>query len=464
MKTASRPNAGSFLIGSFFFVGFLAQAQLPFKPLGDAPANVEDQQQLNSIFRQARDASSRVSPGPNAGFQRRQITGELNNELERFVASHTNSAWTPGVRLWLARNAQLRSSYLRAMDHYDKVWAATRGSTDRAARQTAGEAMGGLGKLLALAGRLAELDALEDDARQLRAHPAGSEWARALEIRAWARKHPAQAYKCGLYCVDQLGRLTQPGQFQSQAITETESSVNGFTAADLVQIAAGAGLHMHAAFLNNLTNLPVPCILHLRSEHFVVIREQRGGFYAIYDTAAPSERWLTAEQVAQEASGCVIVSDAILPAGTYQLTPLALGAAADYRGRYFPPFPSAHNDSPCPGNKGGGGGGDGYSALGTQLDGYSALGTQPPEGCNNCAGMPTFFVSEPWLNLWVRDTPLQYDSAYGPDVTLRLAYNHRHEGSVVSGQLLARRAFRELRWQLWSLGMLLDVFRGIERR
>src|SRR5206468_6638759 len=99
--------------------------------------------------------------------------------------------------------------------------ATVRGLPGIPARQMGGEALGGLATSLALAGRLTELDALEEDVRQLGSYPAGSEWERAMEMRAWARKHPTLAYKCGLYCLDQLGRLTQPGQFQSKEITET---------------------------------------------------------------------------------------------------------------------------------------------------------------------------------------------------------------------------------------------------
>src|SRR5947207_3406551 len=126
MKTALLPNAGPFVILSFLSVSFLAQAQQPFRTLYDAPANAEEQQQLNSLFSQARAASASVTPGPNAGFQRRQIANELNNELESFIASHTNSAWTPSVHLWLARGAQLRSGYSQAMDHYSQVWTTVR--------------------------------------------------------------------------------------------------------------------------------------------------------------------------------------------------------------------------------------------------------------------------------------------------------------------------------------------------
>jgi hypothetical protein len=158
MKITLLSRAGLFLFGLFLCAGFIARAELPFQPLYDAPANAQEELQLNSIFSQARAASADVT-GADAGFQRRQIAIELNNELEGFVSSHTNSAWTPGVRLWLARQAQLRSAYSLAMDHYGEVWIAARGVANPAARQMAGEAMGGLGMSLASAGLLSELDA-----------------------------------------------------------------------------------------------------------------------------------------------------------------------------------------------------------------------------------------------------------------------------------------------------------------
>jgi hypothetical protein len=44
MKTISLPRTALSLIALFVLSGFIAQAQLPFRPLGDAPANAEEQQ------------------------------------------------------------------------------------------------------------------------------------------------------------------------------------------------------------------------------------------------------------------------------------------------------------------------------------------------------------------------------------------------------------------------------------
>jgi len=153
----------------------------------------------------------------------------LNKELESFVASHTNSAWTPGARLWLARKAQLRSGYLAAMDHYQRVWDDVKGLSDDNARAMSVEAASGLAKLLALTGRMEELDLLEVEAKNYsNGHLGPGAWTWAQELRVWARKHPTESYKCGLYCLDTLGRLTQPGLFSRSGIVETASSTNGY--------------------------------------------------------------------------------------------------------------------------------------------------------------------------------------------------------------------------------------------
>ncbi len=406
-------------------------ASVGLKPLGDWAVDPAETQELNDTFAQAKNASASIQPGADAPAQRRAIEIELNGELESFLARHPNSAYGPSVRLLLARVYQLRCAYSAAMDHYRQVWQTVKGAPDSTAQGMARQAAGGLAKLLALTGRLDELDALTAEVRQLYGKGSlGSEFNWAMEMRAWARKHPTEAYKCGLYCLDQLGRLTQYGQFRPKDITETESSTNGFTAADLVNIGTRAGLRLRAAMLTDTNNLPVPCIVHLQSEHFVMLSEQRGAFYKVYDTIVPGPRWLRAAEVMREASGCVLVDDAATT-GSFSLKPLDLASAAAFRGRCHGPLPSDHDDPPCipdgttccgaGGGAGGGGGGGQPHASGA------------PSSCSSCTGMPNVFVTEAYLNLWVTDTPLQYTPAYGPAVWLVLAYNDRRVGNVVSG-------------------------------
>jgi hypothetical protein len=279
--------AGACLLGAVAAARAQVQASSPLqrlatlglRPVGGVALLDAETEELVSDFDAAADAANVFPPDPNSGAQRRAVERELRAELEGFASSHTNSAWFPGVHLWLARTAQVRCNYSLALEHYEQAWTEVAGSPDPTGQRLANEISGGLAKLMAVTGQNDDLDLLEAAVNQMPGAGAiGAEWAWAKEMRRWARRFPTQAYKCGLYCLDQLGRLTQPGQFAPKDITETLSSTNGFSAAELVAIGARAGVRVHAALLNNLTNLPVPCIVHLRVEHYLVVRRQIGAF------------------------------------------------------------------------------------------------------------------------------------------------------------------------------------------
>ena len=310
------------------------------KPIGDWQVDPAETQELNQLYAAASAAANSIPSSPDWGAQRRAVDNSLRQEIENFLIAHPNSAYGPSLQLWLGRRAQLRCGYSSAMDHYRKAVALVTGSPDTTARSILFQAGGSLARLLVVTGQLAELDALV----ALVATPGsdiigGSDWIWARETRNYVQKHPTDYYKCGLYCLDMLGRTTQSGQFLPKNVDETLSSTNGFTAADLLTVAARAGLRVHAAAFTDTNNIPVPCVLHLRSEHFVFVRERRGAFYNVVDTVAYGPRWLTADEIVAEATGCVLVSDVVPPSASNTLIPIDAATAANYRGRCHSPSP-----------------------------------------------------------------------------------------------------------------------------
>jgi RHS repeat-associated protein len=377
-----------------------------FRSLAGRPPEPDVQQELKSILDSKNAAAVMISPGPERGAELRSIEFDTRNRLEAFVNKHPNSAWTPSVHLSLARVSQTRCAYGNSIEHYREVWKLLKASTNSEDRMLAEPAVGGLAKLLAFTGQLEELNALESEVKKLEpSMRLNNDWKWAMEIRAFSLKHPTDSFKCGLHCLDVLGRLTQLGEFKPRDIVETDSSFNGFTAEELVRIASKAGVRVHAAFMSDKSNPPVPSIVHLQSDHFVVIRSRRGAFYDVFDPTAYGPRWLTGVEIGQEASGCVLISDVV--SNLVALKILSNTEARMYRGRCHGSLPFDHDDSP------------------------------DPHDCNGCAtcnqpGMPNWFVSQPFLALWMQDTPLEYKPAIGPPVTVRLAYNDRRETSVVS--------------------------------
>jgi hypothetical protein len=217
------------------------------RPIGDWQVDPIETQYLDSLFAQAMAAKEAVPPGPDATAQRRAIDNLLRSELQTFVTTNANSSYAPSLHLFLGHQARMRCGYSLAMQHYQAAFEKVLGSPDATALEIAHEASGALAKLLALTGRIPELDALQAAAGQ--SSVSSYDWGWADEMRACVTKHPTEVYKCGLYCLDQLGRLTQPGQFLSKNILEITSSTNGFTVADLVSIATKEGLRVHAALL-----------------------------------------------------------------------------------------------------------------------------------------------------------------------------------------------------------------------
>jgi hypothetical protein len=54
--------------GLILFAVSVAQAQLPFKPLGESPASHQEEQELTSLFATVHAATASITPGPDAGY------------------------------------------------------------------------------------------------------------------------------------------------------------------------------------------------------------------------------------------------------------------------------------------------------------------------------------------------------------------------------------------------------------
>ena len=58
-----------------------------------------------------------------------------------------------------------------------------------------------------------------------------------------------------------------------------------------------AGLRLRPVSTTDFTKLPVPCVVHLVSEHYVLVRERRGDIYQVYDPATYGPDAWTADDI-----------------------------------------------------------------------------------------------------------------------------------------------------------------------
>lgn len=285
-----------------------------------------------------------------------------------------------------------------------------------------------LARIYALTGRFDELAALEGSVTNSPLKRAvGQHWARAKDLQRWALAHPAEAYKCGLYCLDRLTRETQPGVTHPANFLEQESSPRGWSAQQLTDLAGRFGVKVEAVHVPDFARLPLPCVVHLGSEHFVFVAQSVNGFLQVIDPIAETPQWMLPADLAREATGCVLVAGgSARPDSAQGLRSLTPTEAGNFRGRCHGPLPNdRHDPGPCP-----------NPALEGLTDCESCeTGPQPADDgsgpCPGClVGMPYVRVSKPFLNPWVLDRPVSYEPAYGPKVSLDLAYNPRQTPST----------------------------------
>jgi RHS repeat-associated protein len=83
-----------------------------------------------------------------------------------------------------------------------------------------------------------------------------------------------------------------------------------------------------------------------------------------------------------------------------------------------------------PGANGPGGSGAGGGCGPAGCGGISSGGSGPKKTASGAStGMPVWWVSEPYINLWISDEPLGYQPPYGPGVSFRLHYKQREQAA-----------------------------------
>ena len=116
-----------------------------------------------------------------------------------------------------------------------------------------------------------------------------------------------EAGECGLACVamvaDFHGYSTDLGNLRRRFPV----SLKGVTLAMLIRVANELGLTTRPLKLDlsRLSKLRLPCILHWEFNHFVVLKEVRGGNATVYDPAS-GERRLSAEELGKSFTGVAL--------------------------------------------------------------------------------------------------------------------------------------------------------------
>jgi YD repeat-containing protein len=155
------------------------------------------------------------------------------------------------------------------------------------------------------------------------------------------------------------------------------------------------------AYGTQVARIPVPSMIHMKTDHFSAVLEQCGNQYRLRDVIFGGDAWVTHDALLDESSGYFLVRDGDLGAGWRSVS---ASEAANVIGHCAPGYPDDEDPCPCGGPGTGGGGGNG-----------------PPPAF----GMPVYDFMPNRAALRIVDVPGGYSPPKGPSVYFKLTYTHR---------------------------------------
>ena len=349
--------------------------------------------------------------------------------LEQFLSKYPDSPWAPSIWMNLAEYYREHGRYSLALDHWEKAWAATKSSLERPAQQIAVRSVAGWTRLLASLGEKEKVQSLFDELNRLKL-PQGTYSIKiegTMEGVAKMNSMPGASFRCGSYALGNLARALGLESTISSNLFQIDSPSNGFQMKQLLALARDNGVAVDAVRRPSGGEIIVPSVIHWKLNHYAAIVDQKGDLYKVIDPTFRGYVWMDADTINAEASGAFLTPKTKTPA---QWARLSEAECANIIGKGYPNEIEDEEDAPpcdCP------------PCDDDDDDDPPAANEGPGDGSstNNCseAGMPVWRVSEPYITLWIDDTPLLYRQSNGKWMKLKLHYKHRGEdkGSAIGG-------------------------------
>jgi RHS repeat-associated protein len=371
--------------------------------------------------------------------------------LEEFIQAYTNSVWNPSLRNNLGFYYRNLGRYSLALDHWLASWEATKTLQDSNGRAVADFALAHLTRLLASLGRKEMLNVIFQETRGWTLDGGALQQMYLVTREAYATmvSAPGIAYRCGSIALANVARVEQPNNPNIAGILSLPSPETGFSLTALKNIADQNQLNLVAVRRAQGDAIIVPAVIHWKLGHYAAITAQEGNRYKVEDPTFEHTIWMTAETINAEASGYFMIPFGKQAAGWNSLSPTE---GDQVFGRGFPylfrtedcedcpteeeddedsdpqnPLTSVDPGDPsdeCPSCNGSGGPGSSSGGSGSSSGG-------PSSGCVGCgkAGLPTWKVAEPYINLWIVDRPTIYTKSTGKRQSFKVMYKQRNSRS-----------------------------------
>jgi RHS repeat-associated protein len=310
-----------------------------------------------------------------------------------FLAKFPRSAWRGSLLMNLGLVYRRTGYFSRALDAFEEAWALTRESAR--SKATADRAVAQLAELNGRLGRRERLDALfaEIAGRDV-GGSAGEVLVRVREGRAMMEHDPGIAFRCGPHALESIYTSLHPNRRKPDVLKDARSTREGTSLLQMRNLAREAGLNLQAARRDPGARLPLPALVHWKTQHFAALLEESGGRYRAKDPTFGGEFWVSVAALDAEASGVFLVPQGDLPEGW---SAIDTAAAAGVWGKGF-------------------------------VDTLEPLTPEEPKSCpvpEDPLAMASYTFNLLNISLKIFDAPVGYDPPVGPPVRLRVDYNQR---------------------------------------
>ncbi len=323
-----------------------------------------------------------------------------------YIAIHPSSPWNPAIRANLGIMCRQCGDYTGAFQLWSNAWQVTKTYTNGSGKAVGDVAAAHWSQLLSSLGRSNELAALfnETAGRSLNQQHLAELWRQSKEGYQTMLDHPSLAYRCGVFGLIHVAYALGITNAAIDSLKDLPSTGPGFSMAQLLTFSQQRSMGLSAVVRTNGTNLVVPSVVHWSQNHYAAITASNEDMYWVKDPTFGTGLWMSTAAINAEASGKFLVPSNQIPSGWRAMTQTEMD---NTWGRGQPNNIEDWKDHGCDMSPGG-------------------RGAPAKAPCPPCAkGMPRWWVTEPYVNLWIADEPLSYTLSTGEKFSFRFTYKER---------------------------------------
>jgi RHS repeat-associated protein len=425
----SRPPSHEMLIASGQLGGILSPTK-PVKKQGKMAF-------LNRLNPWAKsDAPERMAFGEAIQNWNRHQYKKAYQQFDQFSKAYPDSPWKSEAILHMSCEARFNGRYTEAEKLFKQVITENQDNAFEGAQMMRAKAISRLAVLRVMENNPQAAQKLFGELKEIapdwRLRTYASQWLRRLNDQQESdqQQHMANLLSCGTQALAAI--LTRDGRsMEAEQLLNIKPGSQGFSIDQLTTMASKHGYDARAVNLSITDIQPsqLPMILQVSrsasggSGHYWVLEDiAKDGTVVVYDPQMSRRFTQTKTELAREWQGNAIAftetaGRLLAVTEKQQIFGGCCGVQTPEGGLGRPDGDLGQPDSP--GNDGGGlpnSPDDGQPGMPPDAD--------PPDDPPNCPrGAPVWRVNKKNLNLYVRDIPLWYQPALGPEVKIDLSYN-----------------------------------------